>query len=66
MIGKIIGAFVGGKVAQRTRGLEGPTGAAIGVLAPAILRRISLPTMLAVSAGGLLAKKLSEASKSSA
>ena len=66
MIGKIIGAFVGGKVAQRTRGLEGPTGAAIGVLAPAILRRISLPTMLAVSAGGLLAKKLSEGSKSSA
>lgn len=58
MIGKILGAFVGGKVAQHVRGIEGPTGAAIGVLAPALLRRLSLPTMIALGVGGYLAKKV--------
>ena len=58
MIGKILGAFVGGKVAQRTRGIQGPTGAALGVLAPAILRRLSWPAMLALGLGGYLAKTL--------
>lgn len=58
MIGKILGAFVGGKVAQHVRGIEGPTGAALGVLAPALLRRLSLPTMIALGVGGYLAKKV--------
>lgn len=57
MIGKVLGAFVGGKVAQHVRGIEGPTGAALGVLAPAILRRLSFPTMIALGVGGYLAKK---------
>lgn len=57
MIGKVLGAFVGGKVAQHVRGIEGPTGAALGVLAPAILRRLSFPAMLALGVGGYLAKK---------
>lgn len=57
MIGKVMGAFVGGKVAQRVRGIEGPTGAALGVLAPAILRRLSLPAMIALGVGGYLARK---------
>lgn len=58
MIGKILGAFVGGKVAQHVRGIEGPTGAAIGVLAPAVLRRLSLPAMIALGVGGYVAKKM--------
>ena len=57
MIGKVFGAYVGGKVAQRVRGIEGPTGAALGVLAPAILRRLSWPAMVALGIGGYLAKK---------
>lgn len=57
MIGKVLGAFVGGKVAQHVRGIEGPTGAALGVLAPAILRRLSLPAMVALGVGSYLAKK---------
>ena len=57
MIGKVLGAFVGGKVAQHVRGIEGPTGAALGVLAPAILRRLSFPAMIALGVGGYLAKK---------
>lgn len=58
MIGKMIGAFVGSKAAQHSRSLEGPTGAVLGVLAPAILRRVSLPAMIAIGAGGYLVKKM--------
>lgn len=61
MIGKVLGAFVGGKVAQHVRGIEGPTGAALGVLAPAILRRLSFPAMIALGVGGYLAKKAIDA-----
>lgn len=57
MIGKVLGAFVGGKVAQHVRGIEGPTGAALGVLAPALIRRLSWPAMIALGIGGYLAKK---------
>ena len=53
MIGKIITAAIGNQVAKNTRGIGGPAGAAIGFIAPALLRRISLPAMLAVAAGGL-------------
>lgn len=58
MIGKVLGAFLGGKVAQHTRGIGGPTGAAIGVIAPAVLRRMSWPAMVALGVGGYLAKKV--------
>lgn len=58
MIGKILGAFLGGKVAQHTRGIEGPTGAALGVLAPVILRRLSWPAIAALGVGGYLAKRM--------
>lgn len=57
MIGKIIGAFVGDKLAKQTKGVGGPTGAALGVLATTVLRRMSLPAMIAVGTGGYLAKK---------
>jgi hypothetical protein len=60
MIGKILGAFLGGKVAQHTRGIEGPTGAALGVLAPAILRRLSWPAIAALGVGGYLAKRMAD------
>lgn len=60
MIGKIFGAFVGGKVAQRTRGIEGPTGAALGVLAPMVLRRLSWPAIAALGVGGYLAKRMAD------
>ncbi len=60
MIGKIIGAFVGDRLAKRTGGLSGAQGAALGVVGTAVLRRISLPAMAAIAAGGYAAKKLSE------
>jgi hypothetical protein len=57
MIGKVLGAFLGGKAAQHVRGIEGPTGAALGVLAPMLVRRLSWPAMLAIGVGGYFAKK---------
>ena len=60
MIGKLIGAALGGQVAKNARGISGPAGAAIGFLAPALLRRFSLPGMLALAAGSYAAKKFAE------
>ncbi len=57
MIGKMIGALVGGKVAQQSRGIGGPTGALLGVAATTALRRLSLPTMAVLGVGGYFAKK---------
>lgn len=57
MIGKMIGALVGGKAAQQARGIGGPTGAVLGVVATTALRRMSLPTMAALGIGGYFAKK---------
>ena len=54
MIGKIIGAAVGRRLAGRNS--EG-RGAMLGYFAPAILRRISAPVAIAL-AGGYAAKKL--------
>ena len=58
MIGKVIGAFVGDRIAKQTKGVGGATGAALGVVATTMLRRMSLPAMLALGAGGYVAKKL--------
>lgn len=60
MIGKLIGAAIGGQVAKQARGISGPTGAVLGFIAPAILRRVSIPGMLALAAGGYAAKKYAE------
>ncbi|MDG6077805.1 hypothetical protein E3U23_01155 [Erythrobacter litoralis] len=60
MIGKVIGAFVGDRLAKQTSGIGGAGGAALGVVAATVLRRMSLPAMLAIGAGGYLAKKMSE------
>jgi uncharacterized membrane protein len=58
MIGKVIGAFVGDRIAKQTKGVGGATGAALGVVATTVLRRMSLPAMLALGAGGYVAKKV--------
>lgn len=60
MIGKVIGAVVGDRLAKKTSAVGGAGGAALGVVAATVLRRMSLPAMLALSAGGYLAKKMSE------
>ena len=57
MIGKIIGAVAGKKAADHIRGVSGPTGAILGAAAPMLLRRLSLPAMLAIAAGGYAYKR---------
>lgn len=58
MIGKVIGAFIGDKLGKQTGPGGGASGAAVGVVAATILSRLSIPAMIAVGAGGYVAKKL--------
>ncbi len=67
MIGKLIGAFAGNQIAKSTRGgVGGQAGAALGFIAPAILRRMSLPMMAVLGAGGYFAKKYMDKQNGSA
>lgn len=58
MIGKIIGAGLGAALSKQTRKIGGPTGAILGTIAVPVLRRLSLPGMIMLAAGGYMAKKL--------
>lgn len=60
MIGKIVGAVIGKRIAGRYN--EGLRGAVIGAAAPAIARRAFGPLGLAL-AGGYFAKKLYDSRK---
>ncbi len=57
MFGKIIGAVAGSKIAESTRGIGGPGGAVLGWGAASLVRRLSIPTMLVLGAGGYLVKR---------
>lgn len=57
MLGKIIGAGLGSKLAQSTKGMGGTTGAILGAAAPIVLKRLSLPAMAVLGVGGYFAKK---------
>ena len=57
MLGKLIGAVVGGKMAEQTKDLSGPAGAAIGAAVPFIISRMSIPAMIAMGVGGYAVKK---------
>ncbi|WP_341711044.1 hypothetical protein [Erythrobacter sp.] len=63
MFGKIIGAVAGKKLANQTSKIGGASGAAIGVVAASVLRRVSLPAMVALGAGGYLVKKYADRRK---
>ena len=60
MIGKIIGGIAGAKLAEKTSNIGGTGGALLGATAVAVVRRLSLPALLAVGAGGYAYKKFSE------
>lgn len=57
MIGKIIGGIAGAKAADHIRGINEPGGALLGMGAAALARRLSLPAMLAIAAGGYAYKR---------
>lgn len=56
MIKNIIGAAVGANIAKNTK-VDNGTGAILGSLAPAVIARMSLPTMLALGVGGYMFKR---------
>lgn len=57
MIGKLIGAFAGQRLAQNTQGVSGPMGAVIGTGAAAVIRRMGPVGLIAALAGGFAAKR---------
>jgi hypothetical protein len=56
MIGKIL-AGVAGARAAKTSGGSGAGGALLGVAGATLLRRLSIPAMIALAAGGYAVKK---------
>jgi hypothetical protein len=57
MLGKIIGAVAGRKVARHIDGIGGPGGALLGVGAATLLRRIGPGGLIAAAAGSYLLKR---------
>lgn len=57
MLGKILGAFAGKKAAEHSGAIGGAGGAVLGAAGATLLKRASLPTLLAVTAGGYALKK---------
>jgi uncharacterized membrane protein YebE (DUF533 family) len=57
MLGKILGAIVGKKAAEHTGALGGTSGALLGAAGATMLKRASLPALLAVTVGGYAFKK---------
>jgi hypothetical protein len=57
MIGKILGAIAGSQAAEHTGKVSGPMGAVLGAGSVALIKRLSIPTLLAVTVGGYALKK---------
>ncbi|WP_324261423.1 hypothetical protein U4960_15060 [Altererythrobacter sp. H2] len=57
MIGKILGAFAGSQLAKNTSAIGGTGGALLGAGAATLARRASLPTLVALTAGGYFLKR---------
>jgi hypothetical protein len=60
MIGKILGAVAGAKAAEQTTKIGGAGGALLGVAAMSLVRRLSVPALILLTAGGYALKKLSD------
>ena len=57
MLGKIFGALAGKRMAEHTSGLGGTGGALLGAAGATMLKRMSLPGLIAVTVGGYALKK---------
>lgn len=60
MIGKIIGAIAGEKIAKRVNGIGGTGGALLGVGAATLLRRLGPVGLVAAAVGGYAIKRYAE------
>jgi hypothetical protein len=57
MLGKIFGAMAGKTTAEHSGAMGGKTGALLGMAGATMLRRMSLPGLIAVTVGGYALKK---------
>ncbi len=57
MFGKIFGGIAGKQVADNTASVSGTKGAILGAVTGSVLRRASIPAMIAMAAGGYALKK---------
>lgn len=57
MFGKVIGAVAGAQAAKHSAAIGGTGGAFLGALAVPLVRRLSIPALLVVGAGGYLVKR---------
>ncbi|MCB2074008.1 MAG: hypothetical protein H6917_04800 [Novosphingobium sp.] len=57
MIGKIVGAVAGSRIARRSREIDSPMGAVLGVAAATLVKRLSLPVLVTATAGGYFLKR---------
>lgn len=64
MLKRIIGAAIGAKLAKDSPVVGGATGAALGAAVPWVLGRLSIPGMIALAAGGYVAKRVLDRNQS--
>lgn len=57
MLGKIIGAVAGRRVAQHIGGIGGPSGALLGIGAATLLRRMGPAGLIAATVGSYVLKR---------
>jgi hypothetical protein len=57
MLGKVIGAVAGRRVAKSIGGINGPAGAILGVGAAALMRRMGPAGMVTATVGGWALKR---------
>jgi hypothetical protein len=57
MLGKIFGAMPGKTTAEHSGAMGGKTGAILGLAGATLLKRVSLPGLIAVTVGGYALKK---------
>lgn len=57
MFGKVLSAIAGSQVAQHVRGVDGTSGAVIGVVTTSVLRRLGPVGLIAAAVGGYALKK---------
>jgi hypothetical protein len=57
MLGKILGAIAGKRAAERTDKVGGMSGAVLGAVAGSVIRRASIPGLIAFTVGGYALKK---------
>lgn len=66
MISNILGAAVGAEASKFTSAFGGPAGAVLGALATPMVRRLTIPGLILITAGGYFAKKWLENRKAKA